>query len=447
MRSRWTPRAVLPFLALSLGSCSDTTGLEDLTAVLLDFCASDVPVSLAVNNFGSSTWTKVNPSADGTFSFQAAEQVGIAIVHLDGGDYTTEFVFATTAELQPLNGVACAEEAGPKVLNGTVADVIADEAAWISMARRTTDVVGPQTPFTLDNLPVGPLDLVAHREFFTTDGATPDRVIVRRAQNLVSGATITPTLDFGGGDSQDVPLHSLTVAGLTAGEDNYALLDFRTATGTIHPFFTASSFTAATQDYHGIPSGLTQSGDLHDLDVFAYAPDGNSYRGIRQFHRLPGNQTALLGAALTVPVISTAATSPHVRLRATLQAQAVYDDFVSVYYIQGNADLRVVVVTVTAAYLGAMPLQWDIAIPDMSNASVFPSAAGLQSGFSTTWYVDAFGGNVATFFGYPTDGASFQYAGRSSAVLTSEMARGSASRGGRPELRSPSMRRRALGGS
>ena len=445
MRSRWTRRAALPLMALTVVSCSDGTGPGgDLTDFLLDFCSDEVPVFLAVQN-GDGPWTRVTADVQGTFSFQAAERFGVAIVHQQGSEFTSEFVFATDDELAPLNGVACIESDGTKTLNGSVTDVVTGERAVISMSEQTQQVLGPSSVFAFTDLPSGPLDLIAHRDVLTLDGAIPDAVIVRRAVNLTSNANM-PVLDFGGSEAQPAVVNTLTVTGLVSGEENSALLDFRTATGTVHPVHTLELFTGGTQEIYGIPSALTQTGDVHDLDVFAWASDGGSYRGLRQFYRAPSNRVAALGVGLNTPSFTNVTSTAPVIVRMQLQAQAEYDAFVWVNYLQeDNVAFRDLSVIASAAYVGGTPTVWNVSIPDLSGVSGFPSQAALQPGLATSWYVDAFGaGTLASFLGFTLDGAFFRYANRNSAIETAQLARAGEG-GARPGRRASRLPLRAGG--
>jgi len=432
MRTRRTARATLPtlpMLALALGACSDTTGPGgNLTDMLLDFCSDDIPTFFAVQN--GSAWERVDPDGQGTVSFRAAEEFGIAIVRQQGGSFTSRFIFAAASELQPMNGIACTERSGTKDLQGAVSGVSSQQFGLVSMARRSTELAPTQEVYSLNNLPTGPLDLLAHRE---TAAFAPDRVIVRRALNFTSGATISPALDFDGGDSQATLANTLTVGGFVSSEENWILVDFRTATGTVHPFQTVSGFTSSVQTTYGFPAGLTQTGDLHDVEMFAYDALDN-YRGVRQFNRNAGDLTFALGPALNTPTIFSQEPAPYVQLRAQVQSQGEYGAFVSTYYIQSqDGSERIVEVIATATYIGGTPSVWDITIPNLSAVSGFPTQAMLQEGIATTWYVDAFGGGaLATFLGSPADGTSYRYAGHSSAVLSSRLSRSGGARHMRP---------------
>lgn len=434
MRSRWTSTPALSLLSAAVVACESTAPVpQDLTDVLLDFCASDTPVFFGIQN-GGGNWERVIPDAQGTFSFQAAERFTLAIVHQDGSDFRTEYLFAAPSDLQPLNGVSCIEREGSKVLNGNVSGVPTGSAAMITMANSFTYPVAPTTGWQLTNLPAGAFDLIAHRELVGASTVTPERVIIRRAQDLVNGATAA-VLDFNSNEAQTAAMHSFSASGLSTADETVYQLTFSTRTTRYHSLSTAVSFTSGAQTLYGIPGALTQSGDFHELEVFA--DRGSSYRGEVHFYRSPATRSVGLGAVLSNPTLSTVSSSP-LRLRTQLPSQLEYGSFISVAHLQTS---REVFLTVTSSYFGGTPVTWDVTIPDLGSVAGFPANAHLQSGAGTDWYVDAYGGNAgsAPFLGAPTDGAILHYAGRSFSSPASQQARTG------PDRRTPITRRRGVG--
>ena len=76
----------------------------------------------------------------------------------------------------------------------------------------------------------------------------------------------------------------------------------------------------------------------------------------------------------------------------------------------------------TAAHHSGTPTSWVNEIPDFGSAAGFPSNAGLQSGTSTQWFVEAFDGTLADYISAtPTDGATVRLAGRSANTSTMQM--------------------------
>ena len=431
---RWTGSAALSLLSAAVVACGDSTGPlpQDLTDVLLDFCASETPVFFAIQNDGGS-WEPVIANAQGTFSFQAAERFTLAIVHQSGSSFSSEYLFAAPSDLEPLNGVSCIEREGTKVLNGSVSGVPAGSAAMITMANSFVYPVAPTTGWQLTGLPTGALDLIAHRELIGATTVTPDRVIIRRAQDLVNNATAA-TLDFNANEAQNAAAHTFSASGLSTADETVYQLTFSTQTTRRHSLSTPVTFTSGAQTLHGIPGALTQSGDFHELEVFA--DRGTSYRGEVHYYRSPTTRSVGLGAVLHNPTLSTVSSSP-LRLRTQLPSQFEYGSFISVAHVQTS---REVFLTATNSYYGGTPVTWDVTIPDLTGVPGFPANARLQAGAGTDWFVDAYGGNAgaAPFLGAPTDGAILHYAGRSFFSAASQQARTA------PDRRASIIRRRGI---
>jgi hypothetical protein len=419
MRSPWTVRIAVPLLALA-GSCTDGTTIDrTLEEIVLAFCASELPTWFAHQNEGGS-WTRVQPDANNAFKFDASDKVAIAMAFDFGNSRLTDIYYTHVNELKPLSNRACTESRGTKTVNGTVAGLGTNESAHISMSSSTTSAFPLQTSWTLGNIVNGPQDLVAHRELTgVSSTTTPNRVIVRRNLNPVSGSTLTPALDFGATEAVAMATNTLSITGLLSNESNYYDIDFATPTSTSHRLYESPFFTLPSQTLYGIPSSLTQTGDLHRLDLNADAPNGTSYRTILHWYRNPADKSVIFGAALNTPTIQNVASTPYVRLRTTLASQVDYPDFVTAYFIQGN---RSVLVTVTAAHHSGTPTTWTNEIPDFGAAVGYPSNAGLQAGTSTQWFVEAFSGSLENYIGAtPGDGATVKLAGRSANTSTAQM--------------------------
>jgi hypothetical protein len=435
MSSAWNRSAVISLLSAAAIAC-DSTGPNptDLTDVLLDFCASDTPVFVALQNEGAD-WTRLTPDAQGTVSFEATETFTMAIVHLRGGRTITEYIYATPEDVEALNGVSCIDQSGTKTLTGTVAGVSLGSGAVVTMASSWEELTAPTNAFTLTDLPNGPYDLIAHREVIGTSSVQPDRVIVRRAQDRANGSAI-PVLDFSAAEAVASAQHTVTASGLSSSDINEFLLTFSTPTTRRHSLSLVESFTSNTRNLFGVPGALTQSGDVHELEVFADA--GTAYRGEVQYYRVPSNRTVALGAHLSNPTLTFLPSSTQLLPRTQLPSQFEYGSLASVSLVQ---DTREVVITVTSTYFGGTPVIWDISFPDISTMTGFPTSARLVQGQSTDWYVDAYGGSPAAFFGTPTDGSTLHFAGRSfntSGAVASLKVEGSA--------RSTPSRRNRLGG-
>jgi hypothetical protein len=427
MRGSWAAVAALA----ALGACSDGTGPDPVIVgpLTLDFCATEAPVFFAYQNDGGD-WTEVDGTIDDSFTFEATERVAVAMTFDFGSEMLTDIYYATRTELLPLSDKACIETFGAKTVHGTVANVGIGDSAVVTMGGAETTVLPPPSNWTLDGVPTGPQDLVAHREVATIEGIVPDRVIIRRAQNPTNNATLT-ALDFSAGTSDALTVNLASISGLSAGEDNYLDVFFQTALGTDHWLYAAPFFSGNSTAIYGVPEALTQSGDMHQLDLQAQPSSGEQYRVVRRWYRDPANQSLSLGPALNTPSISSLGTSPYLRLRASLQSQSEYDSFATAYFIQGDPNIALfsVFVTHTAGFHGGTPSTWSLDIPPDLDDAGWPSTAWLESGDGTQWFVEAFDGSLADFIGAtPVEGATIRWAGRTSDVVALRSLRADGSR-------------------
>lgn len=417
MRRRWKALLVAPMVLFS--GCVDggTTIDPTLDKIVLAFCADELPTWFAYQNEGGN-WTRVQPNGSNAFVFDASDKVAIAMAFDFGTSRSTEVYYTDVDELLPMSNKACTPTSGTKTVNGSVSGLGSSERAWISMSSSSVAAFPLQTAWTLNNVVNGAQDLIAHREVTGVGGAvTPNRVIVRRNQNPVSGATL-PVLDFAATEAQAIATNTLSISGLIGTETNYYYIDFATPSGTSHTLYASPDITTASQTLYGIPAALTQAGDLHKLDLNADA-SSTSYRTIWHWYRTPADKSVAFGAALNVPSIQNLTSTPYVRLRTTLQSQADYPDFVTAYFFQQS---RQVFVTKTAGYSDGTPTTWINEIPDFTAAGGYPTNAGLQTGTSTQWFVEAFSGTLENYIGAtPADGATIRLAGRSANTSTIEM--------------------------
>lgn len=418
MRSSWTTRLAVPLLAGAIMGCSDTGGPGNATDLIIDFCSgSDTPVFIAFQNEGQS-WTRLTPDGNGTIAFRASNKVGLALVYQTGGSaFFTDILYTTREELEPLANNTCGEQLGTKTLNGSVASVSGTASADVTMGADYVQVTPPPSTFTLGGLVSGPLDLIASRSDFVLGVYSPNRVIVRRGVNLTSQATI-PALDFAATEALVPATGIASIAGFASGDNTSLFVDFSTATTPYHPLYQRIGVPSASQPIFGIPSSLTQSGDVHILTVRALSNSGNSYRVVEQYYQVPGDRTVSLGAALSAPSVTTLSSTPYLRLGTTLPAQSDYPSFANVTHTQTS---RIVSVTGTEAYFGGTPGSWVLDIPDLSTVSGFSQSFALQSGVSTQSYAEAYGGTLAAFFGAFADNESLRFAGRLSGAALAQM--------------------------
>ena len=390
------------------------------------FCSDDAPAWFAVQD-GSGPWTHVT-GTNNSFTFHfTSTKVGIAYVTTSatsGSDLTV--VYATAAELQGVGGtttVGCTS--GGKSVNGSVANVGASELATISLASSSATVVGGSAnTFQLTGLPQGTHDLIASRITQTISGSSIsyalNRLIIRRNLDPANGSTL-PVLDFAGSESFAPATANVTIGNLGS-DQALAEAGLTTANGTSAGFFFSSPSTATTLPYYGVPDAKLATGDLHSLTVFATPPGSGSpstSRVASLYFRSVTDRTVTLGSTLGVPTITTVATTPYLRLRAQLAAQSEYNRLAGIFYTQGSgASERSVSVMMTAAYAGTA--SYDLTIPDLSAASGWNNAWGLQPAVATNWTEIEAGGSFNFFFPgqHPTDGSTVLYATRSGTIAS-----------------------------
>jgi hypothetical protein len=221
-------------------------------------------------------------------------------------------------------------------------------------------------------------------------------MIVRRG---VAYAGSIPELNFSGPESF-VPVSRLITTNNLAGDISSAQVSFVTENGSSAPYLERPGGPFAVS-YAGVPDSLLRAGELHALEVVAAPANGTSARVAILLHRSAVNDTVAFGPALNQPAVTSLGSSPYLRLRAQLAAQAAYNGAANADFSQNTNSVGV---TTTAGYSGNTPVNWSLDIPDLTSAGYDP-AWGLRSGSPVDWEVAAVGGSVLALFGAtPVDG-------------------------------------------
>lgn len=396
-----------------LAGCDSTTEPEVQVPVdlVLDFCANDVPVFFAYQNQGQG-WNRVIPNAEGAVSFTATNDVVLAFVHQMGTAYRTEFVFAANTELQKISGVACLEETGTKVVNGSVSGVSAGQLGQVTMNFASVYVTSSQNTFSLAGLPDRAVDLVASRVNVTGATQASDRVIIRRSQAYVNNATMPP-LDFNA-PAAIVPVTvNATVTGVLSGDEVFVTNNFFSQLETSHMLGYQELGTNGSVPLPAIPTASMAAGDYHDL--FAIAVDATGAgRGVERYFTTPANQSLALGPVMSQVSVSTDATTPTRRMRAVIPRQLTYGDAAAVFYVQETQFASTEVnVTMTAGYDASG--SWTLTMPDLSGVSGWQNAWGLNGVDGVQWTAFVFGGRPELLFGSrPLAAETIMFANRAS---------------------------------
>jgi hypothetical protein len=363
------------------GDGGTIAGPDPKRSISLDFCAGSIPIWFAVQN-EDEAWQQVTGSAAGSFSFEATRQVSIAFVTTPvGSGFITNVLNVDRDELEAIAGDPCREISGSKTLNGSVTGLTGAQVVRLSMSPLVVAATtATNSMFSLAALPDGPLDLVATR-FPTATTQPSDRIIVRRNLDLASGSTI-PALDFGAAEAQ--PLATAIATFANRGNDLVDLgVEYLTANVTRHPLMQTTNLSATSALFVSVPSALRGPDDLHRLTAIASAASGT--REVTQFYRSPSDRTLTFGPVLSAPASSVASTTPYVRPRLTIAAQAEYPTAMEAFFGQlTGGTFREITIRTTAAFLGGVPATWTLELPDFSAAGydnlwAFPNATGINT--------------------------------------------------------------------
>ena len=398
------------------------------TATLtLPFCASDVPVWVAYKNDGFA-WQQATPSGS-VFSFAATSRLTVAFAFSSGGETQLNIFSMTRNELAASTDRDCA---GLKSHAGSVAGLTVGQTARIAMGSSlaTATTFGGGT-FSINNVNSRPLDLIASKGQVSGDFFTPDRMIIRRSVDQATGSTIA-ALDFSAGESFAPATTTLTIGNFQSADQVEITNTFWSKTSTFSTAHSAS-ITSATVPLLSVPAAQMVSGDLHELFIDAFQQSSSQVvgRSYVMYIAAPVDQTANMGPAMNTPTLTVLTSTPYTRFRGVVASQPEYDTSIRYGYFQGQQGAsRFVIVSVSQAYLGSTPTNWDVAIPDLNGTQGFNVNWMPASGAQTSFFVEAFSGRTDLLFGaLPAAGNQVRFAYRVAPVVISTLLR--AGRGGR----------------
>lgn len=384
---------VLPFLALALTAaavaCSDPARPADqgTRRISVNLCSSLAPgVWFAYRN-QDGPWTQVTPNSDGTIAFDATEKVSVASAFTVSSLTFTEIINATATELEGTASVSCRGDFGERTMGGTVTGLAPDEFARISAGSSLDGATQSDPSWLLEELPDHAVDLIATR-YATASSQPAQRVVVRRG---VTPATVA-ALDFTGPESAALESAVATFTGIPVGGAFTMISAVRTAGGTNHQLgdLTTAATTLASQavGYVSLPASLRITTDMHVIS--ASASNAATTQTIVHNYKTPGAKTLAFGPAIGEPEVSNVGTGSAVRPRVRLASQPSYPSaLVADYGATVGQASRYISILTTAAFLGATPETWDVAVPDMSGAGFDPSWGLPTTSFS--WSVSVYG--------------------------------------------------------
>jgi hypothetical protein len=365
---------------------------------------------------GTGAWARLS-GANNLYRFNVTSgKGGLAWVSDLFGTKTLHVRLATQAELTAAPVVPC-RAVGSKIVNGSVAGLKSSEFAQVWMGGGGSVALAASTSIGMVGVKDGPQDLTAYRYNFPDDSL--DRVIVRRDQNLATGATLA-ALNLAAGSAEAVKTDTAKtlLTGLIAQEIPTFGLAYLTGAACEPSLFKlwASIVPRNATDsilLPGVPASIQRATDFHEFLIttgngtenpgslmlgtpVAFAPLPAA-RTTRVFYHSVARRTVALGAPLTPPTV-TKISAPYARLQAVLTIPADYTSSVSIDYGTGQAEPSVSFLA-TLGWLGATaggPSSVSVALPDFSSVAGWDNTWAPSSSRAIAWDVTATGTNIST---------------------------------------------------
>lgn len=369
-------------------------GAPATSSLTMTFCSNNLPAWFAYKNEGFA-WQTASP-AGASFTFQATDRLAVAVTFISANQANkqTNVTFATRAELANTIGRDCT---GTKSVSGSVSGLGSAHQARVVMGSAAVSPAPTSTTpnFTLSNLADRSLDLIATMGISSSGTFTPEKMIIRRSLNPAADATL-PVLDFAAGEAFTLQQNTITVNNVTANDDKSLLNTLWSATSSFGAIQSAS-LSGSTGAFFSVPAAQLVAGDVHELYVDAYQESADVGRSLLSYYATPGDRAETIGPFLNVPLVTTVASSPYVRLRGRLDSQAEYGTAARFGFYQepgAATDTRLVYVQVSAGYLGGTPTVWDNVVPDFTGLAGFNPGWMPTQGQTTLWQAIGFGGRA-----------------------------------------------------
>lgn len=389
-------------ITLQVVVASPTTG-----NIKWKFCSSSLPRHFFAVKDGNGPWTRIMPSAtDTSFSFNLSSGAGqVAEVHLESSGFRTTIYSYTAQEMAARAAAQCTlfQNASTRTANGSFGGVTGFRTSQVGMGWWFGSANGNGT-FSLQNLPSGPLDVVAARngEILIHPSLIPvDRMIIRRGVNPASGSTM-PVLDFGAAESF-APTTSIWTFSQTLGDRFSISQSLFTAGGTTGPFGPMPGIDSAgiQRSVFGVPLAQTVAGDLHQVvaTVATTGPTPTSpFRATRQiiaYTREVTSRTLNFGPAMPSPTVLSIGALPAGRLRFQGTLPAEYNSGVTIDISQA-ASSNFMTIHASRAFLGAGNL-YDLQMPDLTAAVGWDSQFAIRPNNQVQWWASG-GGPTLDWF-------------------------------------------------
>ncbi|HVT40562.1 MAG TPA: hypothetical protein VHE78_16080 [Gemmatimonadaceae bacterium] len=387
-------------VSVQLVVASPTTG-----SVHWNFCAAGLrmPVWFFAVKDGAGGWTRLVPNADGTqYAFNVTQPTAsVAMVTTDSGVARTTIYQYTAQEIAAAGASECALYPGvsSRTASGQAVGLVPNGLATVNMGFWIGSL-GNGGSYSMQNLPPGPLDIVAFSNGVDIAGNTLVlRGIVRRGVNPPSGG-MNALLDFGSGESFAMTTPTFTF-GNTNGEAFSVIQMFATAGGTAAEVGASvnNDRTPTARTVYAIPASQTVAGDLHEViaTIGTVLPAGQLSRQAIFYARTLADRAITFGPTLPPPTVTVAGTVPGARLRAQGTLPAEYNSGVAFDVKSTGPQARFATLLTTRGFLGAGSA-YDVQMPDLTAQLGWDSAWTMRAGDPTNWWVSG-GGPALDFFG------------------------------------------------
>ena len=355
--------------------------IKPLTSVTVNTCGA---IAWAGYQSGHGAWKTLAPSGSGGYTFAVADVGGFAYVRTNAtaNIYATSILLGAAADLQRLSAASCTTTTATKAVTIPLRGLGGRQPSFVAAnsaeSGAYSDTAGSYVLHTLQD---GAHDIIG----VLSDSIAVRRVIVRRDQNPPPGSTLA-IMDFSSSEAADPAAADATVTGM-AGQ-GFLFSTLRTGNGAFAPFEYRTAADGVIQ-YHTLPGSLARGDD--EYTVSAVVDQSAAGRGASMVLNTPTAIGLDLGPSLATPVLSSLPSQGRARILITLAAQSEYRDLMFAFFSQPG---RSVAMEVLPSWFGTLGTEWRVEVPDLSAASGYAPAWGLATGVSTTYQVEADGGNV-----------------------------------------------------
>ncbi len=295
--------------------------------------------------------------------------------------YSTEVLYASTADLTQDGIDNCALTRPTKTITGTVAGVVAGQLGILSLGSSTATFTGgtATNPVTFSDVPSGPVDFIGAR--MAAAGGPPNRAVVFRNLNVADGGSRPSIIDFSGPASSLPAIANVTV---TDGQNEILEVFTELVTGNSRAlfWFDLSPSQTTTRPWAGLSSAAMTSGDFHGLFVFASPPMSSDFRVTLKYVGPVANQSVALGPVLGGPSAAqvVAGAYPRYRFQGLLPAEYNKGAAIDVVAFQGAGNAFSIIATSAYLTTSGGALAYEFTMPDVFGLASFPAAARLTAG-------------------------------------------------------------------